>query len=298
MLVIRKLLFIMLCLIISASFLSGCASTIAKMSVDGMRPIMEDMHDATNRNSDIDLVRAAMPAMLIQMDGFIRVSPENRYLLTSAAEANMGYAFLFVEDTDKPRARQLYVKARDYALRNLSLNKTFKQALEHDDIQVFTDALKTIHKRDIAPLYFATNAWLSWINLAHADNPDALKDLPKVEAMMDRVLVLDDTFYHGGIHALMGVNFVSRPEMFGGQPEQAKDHFNEAFEISESKYLLWYFLYAKYYAVQINDKGLFVTTLNKILSTPDDILPEEAFVNGAVKQKAKELLGHADDYFK
>jgi tetratricopeptide (TPR) repeat protein len=294
----HKVLFPMLCLIFSASFLGGCASTIAKMSVDGMKPIMEDMREATNRNGDIDLVRAGMPAMLIQMDGFIMVSPENRYLLTSAAEANMGYAFLFVEDTDNPRARQLYLKARDYALRNLSLNKTFKQALEQDDIQVFTDALKTIHKRDIAPLYFATNAWMLWINIAHRDNPDALKDLPKVEAMMDRVLVLDDTFYHGGIHALMGVNFVSRPEMFGGQPEQAKDHFNEAFEISESKYLLWYFLYAKYYAVQINDKELFVSTLNKILSAPDDILPEEAFSNGAVKLKAKELLGHADDYFK
>jgi hypothetical protein len=298
MVVFRKILLIILCLIFSSGLLSGCASTIAKMSVDGMRPIMEDMHNATNRNNDIDLVRAGMPAMLIQMDGFIRVSPENRYLLTSAAEANMGYAFLFVEDTDKPRARQLYAKARDYALRNLSLDKTFKQALEQDDIQVFANALKTIHKRDIAALYFATNAWLSWINLAHADNPDALKDLPKVEAMMDRVLVLDDTFYHGGIHALMAVNFVARPEMFGGQPEQAKDHFNEAFDISESKYLLWYFLYAKYYAVQINDKGLFVTTLNKILSTPDDILPEEAFVNGAVKLKAKELLVHTDDYFK
>ena len=294
----RKILFPMLCLFISAGFLGGCASTIAKMSVDGMRPIMEDMRSATNRNSDIDLVRTAMPAMLVQMDGFIRVSPENRYLLTSAAEANLGYAFLFVEDTDKPRARQLYIKARDYALRNLSLNKTFKQALEQDDIQVFTEALKTIHKRDIAPLYFATNAWLSWINLAHADNTDALKDLPKAEAMMDRVLVLDDTFYHGGIHALMGVNCVSRPEMFGGQPEQAKAHFDEAFEISESRYLLWYFLYAKYYAVQIDDKELFVTTLNKILSAPDDLLPEETFVNGAVKLKARALLGHADDYFK
>lgn len=296
--IIRKLLFITLCLVISSSFLSGCASTIAKMSVDGMRPILEDMHAATNRNSDIDLVRAAMPAMLIQMDGFIRVSPENRYLLTSAAEANLGYAFLFVEDIDKPRAKLLYIKARDYALRNLSSNKTFKQALEQDDIQVFTDALKTIHKRDIAPLYFATNAWLSWINLAHADNSEVLNDLPKVEAMMDRVLELDDTFYHGGIHALMGSNFVSRPEMFGGQPEQAKIHFNEAFEISESKYLLWYFLYAKYYAVSIDDKELFVTTLNKVLSAPDDILPEEAFPNGAVKLKAKELLGHTDDYFK
>ncbi|MGD0209590.1 MAG: TRAP transporter TatT component family protein [Desulfomonilia bacterium] len=295
---IRNVMLLMLSWIISVSFLGGCASTMAKMTVDGMKPLMEDMRSATNANPDVDLVRAAMPAMLIQMDGFIMVSPENRYLLASAAEANMGYAFLFVEDTDKQQAQGLYYKAREYAFRNLKRNGTFKQALEQDDIQVFTNALKTIHKRDIAALYFATNAWLSWINLAHSDNPDALKDIPKVEAMMDRVLVLDDTFYHGGIHALMGVYYATRPEMFGGQPDQAKNHFNEAFEISESKYLLWYFLYAKYYAVQIKDKELFVTTLNKIISAPDGIFPEEAFVNGAVKQKARDLLAHVDDYFK
>lgn len=294
---VRKLLFLMSLLII-ASFLAGCASTMAKMTVDSMKPLMEDMRNATNRNPDVDLVRAAMPSMLVQMDGFIKTSPGNRYLLASAAEANIGYAFLFVEDTDKEQAKGQYYKAREYALRNLKLNETFKKALAQDDIEVFSKALKTIHKRDIAALYFAANAWLQWINLSHSDNPNVLKDLPKVEAMMDRVLVIDDTFYHGGIHALMGVYYVSRPEMFYGQPDQAKEHFKEAFEISESKYLLWYFLYAKYYAVHIKDKELFVTTLNKIISAPDDLLPEEAFVNGAVKRKAGELLLHLNDYFK
>ncbi|HVN71434.1 MAG TPA: TRAP transporter TatT component family protein [Desulfomonilia bacterium] len=292
-----RVVYLILPLIISASLLGGCASTMAKMTVDGMKPLMEDMRSATNRNSDADLVRAAMPPILIQMDGFIMVSPENRYLLSSAAEANIGYAFLFVEDTDKMRAKGMYYKAREYALRNLALNDTFKQALNQDDIQVFKKALKTIHKRDIAPLYFATNAWLSWINMSLADDPDVLKNLPRVEAMMDRVLEVDDTFYHGGIHALMGVYSVSRPEMFGGQPEQAESHFREAFEISGSKYLLWQFLYAKYYAVQVRDRELFVSTLNKIIHAPDDILPEEAFVNAAVKQKARELLTHVDDYF-
>jgi hypothetical protein len=57
-------------------------------------------------------------------------------------------------------------------------------------------------------------------------------------------------------------------------------------------------LYAKYYAVQLKDRELFVKTLNDILSAPDDILPEQAFVNAAVKQKAKDLLAHTDDYFK
>jgi hypothetical protein len=277
---------------------SGCASTIAKMSVDGMKPIMVDMRTATNRNPDAELIRQAMPAMLIQMDGFIMVSPENRYLLASAAEANMGYAFLYVEDVDKNRARMQYKKARDYALRNLSLNGTFKAALEGGDDEAFIKALKTIHKRDIAPLYFATNAWLQWINLSHGDNPAVLKDLPRVEAMMDRLLLLDDTFYHGGPHALLGVYYVAKPEMFGGQPTESAAHFKEAFEISGSKYLLWHYLYAKYYAVQVKDRALFESSLNTIVSAPDDLDPEEAFANGAVKAKARELLLHADEYFK
>ncbi|MFZ2632183.1 MAG: TRAP transporter TatT component family protein [Desulfosalsimonadaceae bacterium] len=278
-------------------FTGGCASTWTKMTVDGMKPLMEKTRMASTGNPDVEMVRDAMPALLLQMDGFIEVSPENRYLLTSAAESYMGYAFLFVEDTDKDRAKGLYHIAKEYALRSLCTTKTFAQGLAQDDIQVFTKSLKTIHKRDIAPLFFATNAWLQWIRLAHADNPNALNDLPKVEAMIDRTLELDDTFNYGGIHAVLGAWYVSRPQMLGGQPEQADFHFNEAFEISESRYLLWQYLYARYYAVEIKDKKLFVDTLNQILSAPDDLLPEEAFVNAAVKIKAKELLSHADDYF-
>jgi hypothetical protein len=292
------LLFLMLPVLVLTWLVSGCANTIAKMSVDGMKPIMVDMRTATNRNTDSEFVREAMPAMLIQMDGFIMVSPENRYLLTSAAEANMGYAFLYVEDQDKNRARMQYLKARDYALRNLSLNRTFKNALEGSDDAAFVKALKTIHKRDIAPLYYATNAWLQWINLAHGEHPEVLKDLPRVEAMMDRLLLLDDTFYYGGIHAMWGVYYIARPEMFGGQPEQSNEQFKEAFEISQSKFLLWKFLYAKFYAVGTKDRDLFVNTLNGVISAPDDLLPDEAFVNGAVKGKARELLLHVDDYFK
>lgn len=285
--------------LVAVMFLTtGCASTIAKMSVDGMKPIMVDMRTATNQNADVELVRNAMPAMLIQMDGFIRVSPENRYLLVSAAEANLGYAFLFVEDKDRRRARELYAKAREYALRNLKTNETFRQALEQDDLQVYTEALKTIHKRDIAALYMATNSWLQWINLSHAENSDVLKDLPRVEAMMDRLLELDDTFYYGGVHALMGVYAISRPDMFGGRSDEAQAQFQEAFEISESKFLLWHFLYAKYYAVQTKDRDLFVTTLNRIIETPDGILPDQAFANAAVKLKAKDLLQRVDDYFR
>ena len=292
-----SVLSLILHLLFMASFLTGCASTIARMSVDGMKPIMQDMREATNRNPDVALIHDAMPAMLTQMDGFIQVSPENRYLLVSAAEANLGYAFLFVEDRDRQRAQQLYAKAREYALRNLETNETFRQAFEQDELQVFTDALKTIHKRDIAALYMATNSWLQLINLSRTEKADTLKDLPKVKAMMDRLLVLDETFYYGGAHVLMGVYTISRSDVSGIQPDEAQTHFQKAFTISASKYLLWHYLYARYYAVQTKDRDLFVTTLNRIIATPVDILPEQAFVNAAVKLKAEKLLQDVDKYF-
>jgi len=72
----------------------GCtASQRSKMMVDGMRPMMEKMNIAVNKNPDVETIRKAMPASLVQLDGFLQVSPENRDILVRAAEANSGYAF-------------------------------------------------------------------------------------------------------------------------------------------------------------------------------------------------------------
>lgn len=289
--------FFTLLLILPIFFAGGCASTRTRLMVDGMNPLMMKMRDATNRNTDVELVREAMPAFLIQMDGFIAASPENKYLLTNAAEAYMGYAFLFVEEKDRYRATALYFKSKEYALRSLKQNKSFAEAFAQNDPEVFVRGLKTIKKDDIASLYFATSAWLQWVGLASAHDSSLLNDLPRIEVMIDRAMELDDTFYHGGIHATLGAFYAASPEMFGGKPGQAEFQFKEAFEISGSKYLLWQYLYARYYAFAINDRDLFVSTLEKIISAPDDIMPEETFANMAVKVKARNLLSHVNDYF-
>ncbi len=277
-------------------FIVGCGNMRTKMMVNGMRPMMDKMKIAVNRNSDVELVRDAMPASLVQLDGFIEVSPENDDLLLRAAEANGGYAFLFLIDTDKPRARELYEKAKEYSLRVLMKNDDFHDAFDKS-IDEFTTSLKTFDKDDVRALFFTAQSWLSWIGLSHADDPKALIDLPKVEALMDRVLELDDTFNHGGVHAMLGAYLASRPVMFGGNPEEANYHFKQAFEISESKFLMWKYMYAKFYTVQIQDKELFVETLQGVVSAPEDLMPDRNFVNEAARMKSKELLAQVDDYF-
>ena len=283
-------------LVISTVLLIGCGNMRAKFTVNSMRPLMDKMNIAVNQNSDVELVRDAMPASLVQLDGFIEVDPENEYLLLRAAEANGGYAFLFLMDTDKPRARQLYQKSKEYALRVLLKNEDFQEAF-HQPINVFTLSLKTFEKEDVRALFLAANSWLSWIGLTHAESPKALMDLPKVEALMDRIIELDDTFNYGGVHAMLGAYLASRPVMLGGNPKEADWHFKQAFEISDSKFLMWKYLYAKFYAVQLQDRALFVQTLQDVISAPENLLPEKNFVNEAARMKSRTLLAQVDELF-
>ena len=58
-----------------------------------------------------------------------------------------------------------------------------------------------------------------------------------------------------------------------------------------------YIYYASYYARKSADKELFIATLQKVLETPADTLPELVLVNTVAKKQAKELLSHAEEYF-
>ena len=51
----------------------GCtAAARSRMMVDGMKPMMEKMNIAVNQNPDVETVKRAMPASLVQLDGFIQ----------------------------------------------------------------------------------------------------------------------------------------------------------------------------------------------------------------------------------
>lgn len=275
----------------------GCTADMrSRMMVDGMKPMMEKMNIAVNKNPDVETVRRAMPASLVQLDGFIQVSPDNEDILLRAAEAYNGYAFLFIEDIDKQRAAKLNRKARDYALRVLKHNPAFENALDKSDDE-YIAALQTLTKDDTPALFFATNSWLSYIGQSFAVNPRVTADRPKVLLMMERLLELDDTFNYGAPHILTAAYNASQPITMGGNPDKAKYHFEKAFEISESKFLIWYYLYAKFYAVQNQDRELFVSTLKNIIAAPVDLLPEKRFANEAVKIKAKHLLAKEGQLF-
>ena len=128
-------------------------------------------------------------------------------------------------------------------------------------------------------------------------DPAALADISRQEWLMRRVLEMDETFYHAGPHSFFGTFYGSRSRMFGGDPEKAKFHFEKSLELTENKYLLTHYLYAKTYAVQMQDRELFERLLKTVLETPLDVLPERRLANRVAKNKAQKLLDVADDLF-
>ena len=56
-------------------------------------------------------------------------------------------------------------------------------------------------------------------------------------------------------------------------------------------------MYAKTYAVQAQDKKLFVEQLDAVIKSSGNILPEQRLANEVAKLKAKRLLKMVDELF-
>ncbi len=160
----------------------------------------------------------------------------------------------------------------------------------------FKPALERLGKCDVPALFWAASARMSWIGL-NFDNPAVLVELDKVEEMLKRCCKLDDSFYYGAAQAGLGAYYASRSPVEGGNLKLSRSHFERAFEISKGRMLTFYLLFAKYYAYQIQDRDIYLSTLKMIVATPPDILPEKAFANAVARKKAAIMIEHVDDLF-
>jgi hypothetical protein len=135
------------------------------------------------------------------------------------------------------------------------------------------------------------------VNL-NLDQPEALADIPKLEAMLEYIIKLDGSYNNGSVYAALGSLHANRSKENGGDPERAKHEFDAAFTYSGNSYLTFHVMYAQYYARQIQDKELFKKTLSTVLETPANTYADKTFVNEVARRKAKVLLDNIDKYFK
>ncbi|MBN1349066.1 TRAP transporter TatT component family protein [candidate division KSB1 bacterium] len=278
---------------ILAILFSACS--MQKLTLRAMDPVIDGTMQALFEEADLELAKTAIESNLKLIEGMLRDHPKNQKLLFLLIQGYSAYALGFVEDEQPERAQKLYLRAREYGFRCLKQIKHLKFD-ERLPLAQFMQSLAQFSKDDVPALFWTANAWSNYINLNMGD-PGALIDLPKVQAMMQRVLELDERYFFGGAHLFFGIIYSFKPVMLGGDPEKARQHFEACLEICDGKFLLPYTYYAKFYAVNTLDQDLFRRLLEKVQSTPIDILPEQRLPNAIAKMKAKKLMVLEADLF-
>jgi len=257
--------------------------------------ILPDALAAMNEESDLDLAEAAAATNLKLVEGLLHADPKNRQLAALTAQAFGGYALAFVEDDEPARAAALYRRGKEYGLRGLMRNRHVAAAVRGTDDE-FVASLQHLGQGDKELILWTAMCWGKWIDLSRTD-PAAVADLPRVEALFQRLLELDEGYYYAAPHVFLGVFFGGRSRMLGGRPEEAKAHFERALELTGGRFLTARLYYAEFYARQAQDRALFESQLHAILDAPDDILPEMRLANEVAKRKARRLLARVDEWF-
>ena len=272
-----------------------CGCSTSQLVARGVSPLIDNGLIAMNRETDLELARVSIPPNLKMIEALLLADPGNVAYRVQAAMGFYGYAAGFVEDDDPERATGLYRRALDHARAALSAQGVSATLLAGDPAQLDT-ALARLDARAVPSLFWTASAWAKLIE-HQLDDPARLAELPRVEALMRRVLVLDETYYHGGAHVFFGVYYGGRAPMFGGDFVRAAHHFDEAARISQNRLLLVDVYRAQYLFRQMGERAAFHAALTQVIDAPASADPDLNLANAIAKKKAGKLLAQEETLF-
>ena len=274
----------------AAVFLTaGCSLFIASAT----RNLTANLTRAIVNNNDPETVAAGAPAYLLMIDGLLAENPNDPGLLQAAAGIYTAYTDVFVKDLE--RARKLTAKGRGYALQAVCARRRAGCGLDRQNFQEFETSVAAMTRADVPALFALGSAWAAWIQVRKNDW-NAVADLARVQAIMQRVVELDEPFRDGAAHLYLGVLATFIPPALGGQPEKGRRHFERALELCGGRNLMINVMYARYYARMIFDRELHDRLLNAVLAA-EPAAEGYTLGNTLARQQAAELLNSAEDFF-
>jgi len=272
----------------------GACST-GQMVARTSTSIMDSNVEAMNRETDLALAEASMPANLKLIEGLIQEDPNNPELLTYAAQGFYAYAFGFVELSDGQRAEALYGRGTDYGRRAL---QAYGVDIDLDSASVddIDAAVGKLGKRAVPALFWTASNWAKQIDLKRTD-PAYIAQLASTERLMHRVLELQPDFYYGGAYVYYGVYYGSRSPMLGGDFAKSEQNFASANAVSDGRLLMVDVLQAEYLERQRFDQQAFHRLLTRVVDDPVGSFPEMELANQVARVRAKYLLDREADWF-
>jgi predicted anti-sigma-YlaC factor YlaD len=257
-------------------------------------------------DDDPELIAAAAPFSLKLIESLLAETPKHSGLLLAASRGFTQYAYAFVQQhadeiesenlalsaMQQARARNLYLRARDYGLRGLDTrHRGFREAFARTP-----RAVSQATKSDVGLLYWTAASWGAAIAISK-DRPDLIAEQPQVEALIDRALEIDESFESGAIHAFLISYEPSRPGGEGDPYVRCRRHFDRAVELSKGQLAAPFVALAEVVSERVQDRSEFQTLLTRALAINVDATPEWRLENLVMQRRARWLLSRIDELF-
>ena len=293
-------------LIVLSAFVSGCS--VRGVAVDTIGDMLSSGGSAFADDDDIELIGEALPFSLKLTDSLIQESPKHRGLLRAAAQGYVLYSYAYVqfgaeqaatEDLKRARAlraraRKLYFRGYDYAIRGLEVNRPQIGKAMRETPSKAVESIGDNNTDEVPFLYWGASALGLAISVSK-DDPGMLARLPEVEAMLQRALFLDESFDHGALHEFALILAAATPR----KPDRAviKRHYQRALELSEGNRASLYVAYAMAVPLRAQNRTAFHALIEKALSVNADAVPDQRLQNAIAQRRARWLLGRTDELF-
>jgi hypothetical protein len=291
---------------------SGC--DLSKVAVNSTSKVLAKAQPSLRQEADFEMAARAIPASLKTVEGFHVAHPGNKLLPRILAEGYCQYGTGFIEDEwevamverdfdaadyHARRATKAFLRCMGYAL--VILGDPWGEVILADVERVKAQAAQA-RPRERDGMLFLAMGLASAINM-NKDDVGMVAHAPKVGVLLQRVIELDDktNFEDRALRALphvaMGMLNTAIPPALGGQPEVARTHFERAIEITDNKFLLAKVLFARRYAVAVQDQELFRDTLVGVLQTDPAIWPDQRLANEIAHRRARRYLKQEKEWF-
>lgn len=268
---------------------AGCAGLVNKAS----RSLADDLTIGILDQDDVATAREGIPSWLLLVDGLIQGSSQNAGMLVAGARLYGAYAGGFVDDPE--RSQRLAAHAFDYARRATCIDLPALCKQIDAPFEGFQTEVARTRAQDVPLIYVLATTWAGRIQTNRSDW-NAIADIPKVQALLERVVVLDPNHARGEPYMYLGVLATLRPASLGGKPDEGKADFEKALALSNGQNQMVRVLYAKHYARLVFDKDLHDKLLNEAIAA-DPHAPGLTLINVLAQQQARQLLESGKDYF-
>jgi predicted anti-sigma-YlaC factor YlaD len=284
---------------------SGCS--VRKFAINKLGDSLANSGTTFASDNDPEFVGQAIPFSLKLIEGLLAESPKHRGLLFAAASGFTQYSYVYVqqsseeiesEDVNKSaalsaRARNLYLRARDYGLRGLETkHRDFTAALRKDP----KFAVRVMRASDVPLLYWTAAGWGAAISLSK-DQPELVAEQPQVEALIDRAYQLNPDYEYGAIDQFLISYESARQGAQGDSAARSKMHFDRAVALTKGQMASPFVSYAEAVSVQKQNKAEFESLLKQALAVDPDSRPEWRLSNLVMQHRARWLLSREDALF-